>query len=127
MDRQNILLRQFLMDCLDDTELTALCFDHFPEVYKKLTTGMEKGRMVLLLLSYCQRKGKLPALRAILESELPEPYKRYFLSTPNAESTSKVTEEQSPLVLVQGVSREEEKTELPVYDDKRSKEETRQK
>lgn len=71
-------IRRFLNEHFNDEELTALCFDHFHEVYRNLPAEATTSRKSLLLLDYCQRRDLLPALLAILKQERPEPYRRVF-------------------------------------------------
>ena len=71
-------LRRFLADHFNDEELTGLCFDHFPEVYRNFGGQMTTTRKGLELLDYCQRRGRLPELLAALERERPEPFRQAF-------------------------------------------------
>jgi len=71
-------IRRFLADHYSAEELDGLCFDHFPEVYRDFTRDMTTTRKGLLLLDYCQRRDRLPALLAVLERERPEPFGRVF-------------------------------------------------
>lgn len=69
-------IRRFLSDHFNDEELTALCFDHFPEVFRNFASGMTTTRKGIDLLDYCQRRDRLPELLAALERERPEPFRR---------------------------------------------------
>lgn len=69
-------LRRFLTEHFSDQELTELCFDHFPEVYRNFGSGETVNAKVLALLGYCQRRERLPELLAVLERERPEPFRR---------------------------------------------------
>lgn len=71
-------IRRFLADHFNDEELTALCFDHFHEVYRNFAGEMTATRKGLELLDYCQRRDRLPELLAALERERPEPFRRVF-------------------------------------------------
>jgi len=71
-------IRRFLNEHFNDEELTALCFDHFHEVYRNLPAEATTSRKSLLLLDYCQRRDRLPELLAVLQRERPEPYRRVF-------------------------------------------------
>ncbi len=71
-------LRRFLGDHYNDEELTGLCFDHFPEVFRNFAGGMTTTRKGIDLLDYCQRRDRLPELLALLERERPEPFRRVF-------------------------------------------------
>ncbi len=71
-------LRRFLADHYNDEELTGLCFDHFPEVFRNFAADMTTTRKGIALLDYCQRRDRLPELVALLERERPEPFRRIF-------------------------------------------------
>jgi len=71
-------IRRFLTDHFSGDDLDALCFDHFSEVFRDFTRDMTTTRKGLLLLDYCQRRDRLPALLAVLERERPEPFGRVF-------------------------------------------------
>lgn len=71
-------LRRFLADHYNDEELTGLCFDHFPEVFRNFAADMTTARKGIALLDYCQRRDRLPELVALLERERPEPFQRIF-------------------------------------------------
>jgi hypothetical protein len=70
-------LRRLLLDAFDDTELAALCFDHFPEVHRELTSGMSKGQMVQRLLEHCVRRDRVGELLARVREGNPVQYERY--------------------------------------------------
>jgi len=74
-------IRRFLTEHFNDEELTALCFDHFHEVYRNFGSGETVNAKVLALLGYCQRRDRLPELLAVLERERPEPFRRVFGSS----------------------------------------------
>jgi len=67
-------LRRFLADHYNDEELTGLCFDHFPEVFRNFAADMTTTRKGIALLDYCQRRDRLPELVALLERERPESF-----------------------------------------------------
>ena len=69
-------LRRFLTEHFSDQELSELCFDHFPEVFRNFGSGETVNAKVLALLGYCQRRDRLPELLAALEQERPEPFRR---------------------------------------------------
>jgi hypothetical protein len=75
-------IRRFLTDHFSDQELTwTLCASTTStEVFRDFTRGdMTTTRKGLaLLLDYCQRRDRLPALLAVLERERPEPFGRVF-------------------------------------------------
>lgn len=80
MDSSSILpaIRRFVGEFFDDEELAALCFDHFPEVYRNFSAGMSHQARVLALVDYCRRRERLPALLAALRQERPEAFARAF-------------------------------------------------
>ncbi len=67
-------IRHFIIDAFSDEELATFCFDYFPEVHDKFTSGMTKGDKTLRLLDYCQRRERLPELLKHLRTERPEQY-----------------------------------------------------
>lgn len=71
-------LRRFLTERFNDEELTALCFDHFHEVYRNFGEGTTVSAKALALVDYCQRRDRLPELLAVLEQERPESFRRAF-------------------------------------------------
>lgn len=75
-------LRRFLMEFFDDEEIEAFCFDYFREVGQNFTLGMTKNRKVLLLLGYCERRGRMADLTAALARERPEPWARQAAAAP---------------------------------------------
>jgi len=75
-------LRRFLTEHFNDEELTALCFDHFYEVYRNFGGGATVNAKALALVDYCQRRDQLPALLAALERARPDPFRRVFGARP---------------------------------------------
>ena len=75
-------LRQFIMTYFSDDELSALCFDYFPEVLNNFTTGMTKSQKVIELLSYCERRDLMENLHAALAILRSEPYQQLIDSLP---------------------------------------------
>ena len=71
-------IRRFVTEHFNDEELTALCFDHFHEVYRNFGGGATVNAKALALVDYCQRRDRLPALLAVLERDRPEPFGRVF-------------------------------------------------
>ena len=69
-------IRRYVAEFFDDEELAALCFDHFPEVYRNFSAGMSHQARVLALVDYCRRRERLPALLAALRAERPEAFAR---------------------------------------------------
>lgn len=58
--------REFLTKRFSDKKLTALCLDHFPEVYNDFSDNMGKDQKIHLLIDYCQRHELWPNLMAAL-------------------------------------------------------------
>lgn len=77
-------IRRFLTEHFNDEELTALCFDHFHEVYRNFGGGATVNAKALALVDYCQRRDRLPELLATLERERPELFGRVFGPRPAA-------------------------------------------
>lgn len=71
-------IRQFLVDYYSDEELDQFCFDHFYDARQTFGAGMSVNRKAMLLVDYCQHRGLLPELMAVLKEERPEPYRRVF-------------------------------------------------
>jgi hypothetical protein len=72
-------VRRLLLNAFDDTELATLCFDHFDEVHRELTSGMSKGQMVQLLLEHCVRRERVGELLGLVRERNPVQYERYRL------------------------------------------------
>jgi formylglycine-generating enzyme required for sulfatase activity len=75
-------LRPFIMEFFSDEELESLCFDYFREPYQNFTTGMTKNRKAMLLVSYCETRGRLADLTAALERERPAAWRDKFGAPP---------------------------------------------
>lgn len=71
------IIRILLMEGFDDGHLTALCFDHFREVFEEFTNNMDKSTKIAHLMIYCSRKGQMEALLKLIEREVPEKYNQY--------------------------------------------------
>lgn len=69
-------LRELLTASLSDLEVTTLCFDHFPEVYENLGTGMGKGVKIQQLIEYCLRHGRVQDLLNEVRRLNPTQYAR---------------------------------------------------
>ncbi len=80
-------IRRFVGEFFDDEELAALCFDHFPEVYRNFSAGMSHQARVLALVDYCRRRDQVPALLAALRAERPEAFARAFGPTSDVPSS----------------------------------------
>lgn len=72
MDSQIRAIRHFLIHHFNDTELTNLCFDHFPNVSIEFTNGMTLSQKAQLLLEHCHQHENLPQLISILGLERTE-------------------------------------------------------
>ena len=71
-------IREFLHVYFSDEDLTALCFDEFPEVYEAFGTGWGKPLKVQQLLGYCRTHSQYERLLPLLRKERPEAYKTKF-------------------------------------------------
>ena len=71
-------IRNFLNETLNDEELNTLCFDFFPEVFERFSSGMTKGQKIILLIEYCQRREAMADLLAALQKVRPEQYERFL-------------------------------------------------
>ena len=70
-------IRELLTAALDDQELTALCFDNFPDVYDKFGDGFGRAIKVQLLLDYCRRYLTFDKLLRIVQRKNPRQYERF--------------------------------------------------
>lgn len=80
LDEQSLntaAIRDLVTCSFSDEELVSLCFDHFPEVYAKFSTGMTKEQKIHLLLDYCTRKLVLNDLLSRVEKANPAQYNRF--------------------------------------------------
>ena len=82
MTPTNADLRQFILNFFSDEELETLCFDYFREVRQNFTDGMTKNRKVILLISYCDTRGRLNDLYAALERERSTVWREKFGAPP---------------------------------------------
>jgi nucleoside phosphorylase len=71
-------IRQLVEDTLNDNELTVLCQDEFPKVYKQFTTGQTQSHRIRFLIEYAQRQQKIPELLAAIERIHPEVYDEFI-------------------------------------------------
>jgi hypothetical protein len=60
-------IRQVLLKSFRDEELTALCFDYFPDVYDTFAAGTTKEHKVQLLIEHCVRRELVPNLLAAIQ------------------------------------------------------------
>jgi tetratricopeptide (TPR) repeat protein len=70
-------IRDLLMGAFNDEELTALCFDGFPEVYEGFAVGMSKGQKIQRLLDYCARHAQIAKLLDHIREQNPIQYAKY--------------------------------------------------
>jgi formylglycine-generating enzyme required for sulfatase activity len=82
MTPTNADLRQFILNFFSDEELETLCFDYFREVRQEFTTGMIKNSKVMLLIDYCDTRGRLNDLYAALERERSTVWREKFGAPP---------------------------------------------
>ena len=82
MTPTNADLRQFILNFFSDEELDTLCFDYFPEVRQDFTIGMIKNSKVMLLIDYCQVRGRGDDLYGALERERPSAWREKFGAAP---------------------------------------------
>ncbi len=82
MTPTNADLRQFILNFFSDEELETLCFDYFPEVRQDFTIGMIKNSKVMLLIDYCQVRGRGDDLYGALERERPSAWREKFGAAP---------------------------------------------
>jgi hypothetical protein len=71
------VIRQLLLAAFDDEDFTDFCFDHFPEVHNKFSSGMSRSGKVRRLIDYCQRRLVFAELLALVESENPAQYQKF--------------------------------------------------
>ncbi len=67
-------IRQLVEDALSDDELSNLCQDEFPKVYKQFTTGQTKDHRIRLLVEYVDRQREIPKLLNAIERTNPNAY-----------------------------------------------------
>jgi hypothetical protein len=82
MTPTNADLRQFILQSFSDEELETLCFDYFRDVRQDFTIGMIKNSKVMLLIDYCQSRGRLDDLTAALARERPASWREKFGAPP---------------------------------------------
>jgi formylglycine-generating enzyme required for sulfatase activity len=71
------VIRELLIEAFDDEQFTALCYDHFNEVYQGFALGMTRWQKAQLLLQHCDRRNSLPALLGHIAAANPEKYTEY--------------------------------------------------
>lgn len=73
-------IRQILIKSFRDEELTALCFDYFPDVYDTFAAGTTKEHKVQLLIEHCVRRELVPNLLAAIRRAQAEQHPARFPS-----------------------------------------------
>jgi len=86
MTIDNADLRQFILQFFNDEELDTLCFDYFPEVQQNFTGAMTKNRKALLLIGYCETRGRLADLHGALARERETAWNRVSGAAPPVET-----------------------------------------
>jgi len=79
-------IRKFLVESLNDEELSTLCFDYFRDVYNDFASGMIKGQKIQLLIERCERRGVFSNLLAAIQRARPEQYEKQFPQSPHLEA-----------------------------------------
>jgi hypothetical protein len=90
----NAIIRQLLNEAFSDEDFAAFCFDNFPDVYDKFSTGMTKTQKILLLVEHSQHTNKIDELLKLVQKANPAKYaeyadKLYPAKTPAADSGEK--------------------------------------
>jgi formylglycine-generating enzyme required for sulfatase activity len=76
-------LRKFIFDHFNDEELTTLCQEYFPDVYKNFAAGQTFRQRIQLLLDDCLRSERqMERLVGALQRERPYAYEAAFPETP---------------------------------------------
>lgn len=70
-------IRNLLTAAFSDSELTTLCFDHFPVAYEAFGSGMGKPQRIQELLDYCRRNLEVERLLRLIEALNPNQYARF--------------------------------------------------
>jgi hypothetical protein len=72
-------IRKLLTVAFTDDELRQLCYDvsQFRPVYEQFSAGMGKGQMIQHLIEYCERKGLMEELLAVVRDEVPGRYAEF--------------------------------------------------
>lgn len=78
----NADLRQFILQHFTDSELTALAFDYFPDLFDEFSVGMTMSRKAIALISYVERRDRRDELWAVLSRERPETWGQRFSNIP---------------------------------------------
>jgi hypothetical protein len=75
-------IRQLVEDVLSDDDLSNLCQDEFPQVYKQFTTGQTQSQRIRLLVEYVERQREVPKLLNEIEQINPNAYAE-FMNNPD--------------------------------------------
>lgn len=92
MDHSVSLFRRFLVEQINDGDLTDLCFSYFREVYQDYTIGMLKSQKARMLIDYCQERGRMDDLLAALKREHPGPHVDALAATLRVEAPTEELE-----------------------------------
>lgn len=76
-NRNTGAIRDLLTGAFNDEELTALCFDAFPEIYEDFAAGMSKRQKIQRLLDHCIRHDRLAQLLDHVREQNPRQYADY--------------------------------------------------
>jgi pSer/pThr/pTyr-binding forkhead associated (FHA) protein len=70
----SVAIRKLLIAAFNDEELTALCFDHFPDVYEQFGGGMGKTQKIQRLMEHCGRHRQFDQLLVRVHERNPDQY-----------------------------------------------------
>ena len=68
------VIRQLLIEAFNPTEIEALCFDEFREVYQEFVPQMTNSMRIQRLIDYCDRHNLYGQLLTIVEKKNPSQY-----------------------------------------------------
>ncbi len=71
-------IRQLVEDALSDDDLSNLCQDEFPKVFKQFTTGQTKDQRIRLLVEHVERQREVPKLLNAIEKINPNTYTEFM-------------------------------------------------
>jgi hypothetical protein len=70
-------VRELLIAAFSDEELTTFCYDHFRPVYEEFAGGMSRTAKAQRLVEFCERKGQMAELLALVKQKNAYQYGRY--------------------------------------------------
>ncbi len=70
-------IRRMLEEAFNDDEFQQFCFDYFPKVKNKFTSGQTFGARVIELVDYAGRYGRIEDLLMAVKKENPYQYTRF--------------------------------------------------